>query len=102
MTQMSLAANDHMIDALASDRADQSFSIALLPRRSRGYRSVADAHGSNAPGKCPSIDPVAITNEVGRHLVPAAGLVDLPGDPLGSWMRGDAKPKGCVGGRVRE
>ena len=31
MTQMPLAEHDHMIEALASDRADQSFSVTVLP-----------------------------------------------------------------------
>jgi len=35
MTQMTLAEHDHMIEALVSDRADQTFNIAVLPRRSR-------------------------------------------------------------------
>ena len=34
MTQMPLAEHDHMIEALASDGADQSFSVTVLPRRS--------------------------------------------------------------------
>ena len=40
---MPLAKHDHMIEALASDRADQSFSVTVLPRRSRRCRSVANA-----------------------------------------------------------
>src|SRR6476469_5803262 len=43
MPQMLLAKHDHMIEALASDRADQSFSVTVLPRRSRRCRSVANA-----------------------------------------------------------
>src|SRR3954447_11838368 len=52
MTQMPLAEHDHMIKTLALDRADQSLRIAVLPRRSRGCRSVADAHRSNVPRAC--------------------------------------------------
>src|SRR6478609_11841534 len=92
MTQMSLANYDHMIEAFSSDRADQSFRIAVLPRRSRRCRSVANAHRSSASGKCLSVDAVPITNQVSRHCLPAAGLRDLTSDPFGSGMRGDAKP----------
>ena len=42
MPQMSLAEHDHMIEALASDGADKSFSVTVLPRRSRRCRSVAN------------------------------------------------------------
>src|SRR6476660_4996781 len=80
-----LAKDDHMIEALASDRADPSFGIAVLPRRSRRCRSVANAHRANAARKCLAVDTVAITNEVVRHRFPPAGLADLPGDPVGGW-----------------
>ena len=63
MTQMTLAEHDHMIEALVSDRADQTFDIAVLPRRSRRCRSVANAHRSDAARKRLSVDPVPITNE---------------------------------------
>src|SRR3954451_14810966 len=42
MPQMSLAEHDHMIEALASDGAEKSFSVTVLPRRSRRCRSVAN------------------------------------------------------------
>src|SRR6478672_6014003 len=88
MTQMPLANYDHVIEAFSSDRADQSFRIAVLPRRSQRCRSVA-----NAPsGKCLSVDAVPITNQIGRHCLPAAGFGDLASDPFCSGMRGDAKP----------
>ena len=93
MTQMPLAKHDHMIEALASDGADQSFSATVLPRRSRRCRSVANAHRANAARKCLAVDTVAITNEVVRHRFPPAGLVDLPGDPFGGWRCCDPNPK---------
>ena len=62
--QMLLAEDDHMIEALASDRADESFGIAVLPWRSRRCRSVANAHRSDAARKCLSVDPIPITDEV--------------------------------------
>src|SRR6188472_4270072 len=93
MAQMPLAEHDHMIKAIASDRADQSFNIPVLPRRSRRCRSVANAHRANAPRKCLAIDTVAISNQIGRHWVPVAGFADLPVDPLGSRMRSNANPE---------
>ena len=33
-----------MVDALASDRTDQPFGEAVLPRRARGDGLVTDAH----------------------------------------------------------
>src|SRR4051794_18176468 len=90
---MPLAEYNHMIEALTSDRADQTFGIAVLPRRARRCRSVANAHGSNTPGKCFSIDTVPITNEISRDRIPAAGRGDLPSYPFGHWVGRDAQPE---------
>ncbi|GAC1558739.1 MAG: hypothetical protein NVS2B5_21600 [Beijerinckiaceae bacterium] len=90
MSQMPLAEYDHMIKTLASNRADQSFRVSVLPRRSWRCRSIANADRSNASGKGFAIDAVAITNEM---EVPAAGFGDLPRDPLGRRMRSNAKPE---------
>ena len=92
MPQMMLANYDHMIQAFTSNRADQSFGIAVLPRRSRRGRSVTNAHRSNTPGEWLAIDAVPITNQISRRWVPAARFADLPSDPFGGRMRGDAKP----------
>src|SRR3954451_14747064 len=93
MAQMPLANYEHMIKALASDGADQSFSATVLPRRSRRCRSVANARRANAPRKCLAVETVAITNEVIRHRLPPAGLADLPGDPFSGWRCCDADPE---------
>src|SRR3954462_4807441 len=90
---MPLVEHDHMIKAIAPDRANQSFDIPVLPRRSRRCRSVANAHRANAPRKSLAIDTVAISNQIDRHWGPAAGFADLPGDPLGSRMRSNANPE---------
>ena len=42
-TQMHLALDNHMIDALAPDRSDQPFGKAILPRRGRRNGLVPDA-----------------------------------------------------------
>src|SRR4051795_8032420 len=93
MTQMSLAKHNQMIEALASDRADQSFGIAVLPWRSRRCRSVANAHRSNAARKRLAIDAVPITDEILWPALPTTCLRDLLGDPFGSRMRSDAEPQ---------
>jgi hypothetical protein len=38
--------------------------MAVLPRRSRRCRSVANAHGANAPSERLAIDPIAITGKI--------------------------------------
>ena len=44
--QLSLAQRDDVVDALSTDRSDQPFGKAVLPRRAWGNRLVADAHGT--------------------------------------------------------
>ena len=71
MAQMSLPEDEDVIKALPADRADQPFDMAVLPRRSRRCRSVANAHGANAPSERLAIDPIAITDKILRR-VPAS------------------------------
>jgi len=83
MTQMPLANYDPVIQAFASDRADQSFSIAVLPRRSRRCRSVANAHRSNASGKCLCVEPVGTSSQpqasvIWRAIHSAVGCAVTP------------------------
>jgi hypothetical protein len=40
-----LRPDDNMVDTLATNRSDQSFGEAVLPRRAWGNGLVADAHG---------------------------------------------------------
>src|SRR6478609_8787532 len=101
-TQMLLAEDDHMIKALASDRADQSFGIAVLPWRSRRCRPVANAHRSDAARKCLSVDPVPITDEIVWRALPTACLRDLAGRSMrhAQWRRATGCASDRVGGPV--
>ena len=93
IAQMSLAEDEDVIKALPSDRADQPFGMAVLPRRSRRCRSVANAHGANAPSERLAIDPIAITDKILRRVLPADGLSHLPRDPFGRGMRSYPEPE---------
>ena len=42
--EVRFAQDNHMVDALASDRSDQPFCEAVLPRRARGDGLVTNAH----------------------------------------------------------
>src|SRR4051794_34803347 len=84
MTQMMLAKHDQVIKAFASDRADQSFGVTVLPWRSRRCRSVANAHRSEAARKCLSVDPVPITDEVLRRALPTGTFLLNHADGIAS------------------
>src|SRR5436853_2437424 len=57
-----------MVDALASDRSDQPFGEAVLPRRAWGDGLVADAHGAQSVRDGSAIDAIQITDQVARRL----------------------------------
>src|SRR5437762_5520363 len=56
-----------MVDALASDRSDQPFGEAVLPRRAWGDGLVADAHGAQSVRDGSAIDAILITDQVARR-----------------------------------
>src|ERR1700738_2718221 len=120
-TQMRLAQDNHMIDALAPDRSDQPFSKAILPRRGWCNGPIPDAHSSQSAcddgaidpiaipdpgtrGPIPkthrsraacddgTIDPIAITDHVTRSTIPRKCLGDLACDPLRRRIDCDVDP----------
>jgi hypothetical protein len=72
--QMRLAQDDKMIHTLASDRSDQPFGKAILPRRGRRSRLVPDAHGAQSACDDGAVDPIPIADEVARRLIPGERL----------------------------
>src|ERR1700758_3235166 len=74
MAKMALANDDDVIKTFPSDRADQPLRISVLPRRPRRDRSVANAHGPDAPDEGSAIRAVAVADQVAWRLVPPAGL----------------------------
>jgi len=74
---MSLAKDDEVIETLASDRSDQPFSEAILPRRSRRNRLVSDTHSTNAALSDVAIDAIIISDEVTWRFIPRECLSEL-------------------------
>jgi len=60
--QVRFAQDNHVVDALASDRSDQPFCEAVLPGRARGDGPVADAHGPQLAGDECAVDLIPITD----------------------------------------
>ena len=71
---MRFAQDDNMVDTLASDRSDQSFGEAVLPRRARGDGLVTDAHGSESACDDSAVDPILITDQVAGGIIPRGML----------------------------
>jgi hypothetical protein len=79
MAQVPLAEHDDMIKTFPSDRADQPFSMSILPWRSRRGRPVTNAHRAKTPGEYLAVDPVPIADDVSRCSLPAASFGELVG-----------------------
>src|SRR5467141_2482377 len=91
-TQMRLAQDNHMIDALAPDRSDQPFGKAILPRRGWCSGLVPDAHGTQAARDDNAIDSIPISDHIARSHVPRKSLRYLTCNPFGRGICCDVDP----------
>ena len=89
--EVSLAEHDHVVETLASDRADQPFHVSVLPWGSRRRRPITDAHALEAPADDLTIDRITISDQVAWSFSPRKCIVDLSSDPLRCRMRGDTE-----------
>ena len=58
---MRLVDDDHVIETLSSDRADQAFDIRILPWTRRRGDDFSDAHANHPALKNVAVDAVAIS-----------------------------------------
>src|SRR6266403_4831781 len=81
-----------MVDAFASDRSNQPFGEAVLPRRAWGDGLVTDADGAQSVRDGSAIDAIPIPDHVARRLSPRECLRDLTCDPVRGRIRWDVDP----------
>src|SRR5271157_1530935 len=82
-----------MISALAPDRPDQAFNIAVLPGCTERGGPVPDAHRPHPCLEDASKCSVIVANEIFRRAVPGKRLGDLPRKPLGRRISGHRGPQ---------
>ena len=68
---MLLSQDNHVVHAPASDRSDQPFSKAVLPRGRWCSWLVPDAHGAQSACDGGAVDRIPITDEVAWSLIPS-------------------------------
>src|SRR6516162_7916942 len=90
---MPFAEDQHMIQALASKRADQTLNIGVLPGRSRCDRSVANSHRSDSVREGLPVGSIIVADQIARRRVPWKCLHDLLRQPLRRRMRGYREPQ---------
>src|SRR4051812_2475588 len=81
-----LMEDDHVIQALAANRADDSFHIGALPGRTRCGQHLLDSHRLHLLDEVMAEDPVAISQQVTRSAVPRKRFPELMSGPLGRRM----------------
>src|SRR5207248_7901174 len=91
-----------MVDALASDRSDQPFGEAVLPRRAWGDGLVADPHGAQSVRDGSAIDAIPIADHVARRVSPRECFGDLACDPVRGRMGCDVDPDKVSAGQPND
>ncbi len=61
---MRFVKHDEVIEAFAPNRSDEALDVAVLPRRARCDRMIADPHCTNAMGVGWAEDTVAVANQM--------------------------------------
>lgn len=87
-TEVPLAENDDVVEALASDRADETFRERILPRTVWRREDFINPHALHAMAKLLAIDSVTVAQEIGRRGVVREGVYDLLGSPVGGGVLG--------------
>jgi hypothetical protein len=86
-TKVPLTQYHDMVEALASDRSDEAFYLAVLPWSSRGDGPVSNAHRSQSSCDDSATGAITVTDQEGRCLLPRKRFGDLPGHPRGGRVR---------------
>jgi hypothetical protein len=80
MTEMLLAKDHRVIEAVPPDRCDQPLRESILGSSRSG--AIPYAHRCETPNESFAIGAIAITNDIALRLTPAAGFGELTGNPF--------------------
>ena len=86
--EVSLAEDEHVIQALAPDRADEPLHERVLPRALRRGEKLLDPHAVHAVPKWLPINAVTVASEIGGRGVLREGVHDLLSGPVGGGVLG--------------
>ena len=76
---MSLVQDEAMIQALATDCADQPLHEGILPGRARSDEDLANPHALDSPRELRAVDRVSITKQEPWSRIVRERLDKLPG-----------------------
>lgn len=87
--QLGFAENDHVIQTLAPDGADQSLDERILPRATRSSDHLLDPHSRHSPPKLLAINLVTISQQEAQSSLIRERLDDLLRSPGSRRVFGD-------------
>ena len=88
---MGCVERDDMVEALATDRSDNSLDVRRMPWRAVRSQYLLDAHVLDPCLEERSVDGVPISKQEPRNLVERKRLDDLLSGPTRSWMSRDVE-----------
>jgi hypothetical protein len=88
VTQVPLAENDDMVEALAAHRADEALRERILPWAVWRREDFRDLPALHTMPEVFAVDPVSIAQEIGRRGVVRESVHDLLGGPVGGGALG--------------
>ena len=88
-SEVTLAQDDHVIEALSSDGADHTLGDGIRLRSSERRDDRHDAETAQVPIEVTTKARVPVADEVAGLLSPGCGGDDLTPDPLSARMPGD-------------
>lgn len=86
--QVPFVDDDHVVEALPADAANQTFAVRVLPGRPCGGHDLLDSRRLDDLREVITVDPVAIADEESRRGIPWERVPDLLSGPNGRWMLG--------------
>ena len=89
--QVDFVQHDHVIQTFSTDGADDSFSVGILPGRSRRSGDFVGSHAFDAVLEIVAVDAVAIAKQKTWCLLVREGVDNLLGGPLGIGISSDVK-----------
>src|SRR5215470_13066807 len=92
LPKVTFAKNDDMVKTIPSDRADQPFSIRILPGRPRRYWAVSETHRFHAQLEGDAVGTIAVAHNILWHRLPRVTFDKLTRNPLGSRVLGHPEP----------
>ena len=89
--QMRLVENDHVIETLSAQRADQALDVRILPGTRRGRDDLSDAHTRQSPPQDVAVDVVPISMQPAGRGVVREGFDHMLSGPRGCRMLRDVE-----------